>query len=301
MDSKLTERVMEAQRPTVPQQIRNATSLRRQEISSTDYVRMTLELRETLTDVLAEVVDNERKTYRRQLEEFKIEAEATIARLQDTIEALEAKALAHIQTLEPVHGKDGRDGLDGKDGVDGLPGVAGRDGVDGAVGVRGAPGMAGKDGEAGRDGRDGLAGVQGPAGLDGKDGVDGKDGKNGVDGFGFDDLCCSYDGDRTITLAFVQADRTKEFSFKMPIPLDRGIFRSGMVYDRGDSVTYGGSCWLAQKDGPHGKPGESPDWRLSTKHGRDGKQGERGLPGKDGKDGRPGKDLTQLGPDGSKW
>lgn len=265
---------------------------------------MTLELRETLADVLAEVVANERKNARQMLEEIKAESDATIARLQDTIEDLKQKAVAYIEGLKPIPGKDGVDGAPGRDGIDGKDGrdgIDGKDGLDGVMGRAGEPGMVGKDGEAGRDGRDGLPGVQGPAGLDGKDGLHGKDGKDGLDGFGFDDLCCSYDGDRTITVAFVRADRTKEFSFKMPFPLDRGVFRAGTIYDRGDSVTYGGSCWIAQKDEPHGKPGESPDWRLSTKHGRDGKQGERGLPGKNGLDGRPGRDLTQLGSDGSKW
>lgn len=138
-------------------------------------------------------------------------------------------------------------------------------------------------------GERGEQGERGPAGMCGRD------------GFGFDDLTCSYDGARTLTLAFYKGDQVKEFSFKLPFPLDKGIFRPETGYEQGDSVTYGGSCWLAQKDTPQGRPGETPDWRLSTKHGRDGKQGERGLPGKDGKDGRPGRDLTQLGPDGSKW
>lgn len=292
---------------------------------------MTLELRETLADVLGGIVANERKRHRELLTELKSEADATIARLQDTIDELREKALAHIESLTPVPGKDGvdgqdgapgRDGIDGKDGKDGIDGVNGKDGrdgidgkdgapglngsdgkngLDGLAGAKGEPGEPGEDGESGRDGRDGLAGVQGPAGLDGKDGLHGKDGRDGLDGFGFDDLACSYDGGRMLTLAFSQGERVKEFTFKLPIPLDRGVFRTGTVYDKGDSVTYGGSCWLAQKDEAKGKPGESADWRLSTKHGRDGKQGERGLPGKEGAPGRDGRDLTQLGFDGQKW
>lgn len=235
---------------------------------------MILELRETLADVLGEIVANERKNHRQAFEEFKSEANATIARLQDTIDQLKQDALAYIESFKPADGRNGTDGL---------------------CGAKGEPGEPGSDGEPGRDGRDGLSGVQGFAGADGKDGRD------GIDGFGFDDLACNYDGMRTFTITFIQGERSKEFSFKMPYPLDQGVFRAGTGYDRGDSVTYGGSCWIAQKEAPDGKPGESPDWRLSTKHGRDGKQGERGLPGKDGKDGRPGRDLTQLGPDGSKW
>lgn len=268
---------------------------------------MMLELRETLADVLGEIVSNERKNHRLLLDEIRAEAAATIARLQDTIDDLKSKALAYVETLQPMHGKDGRDGIDGidgingRDGIDGLRGIDGKNGTDGLCGAKGEPGKPGQDGESGRDGRDGLSGVQGPAGLDGKDGIDGKDGKNGLDGFGFDDLVCSHDGARTITLAFRQAERAKEFSFRLPFPLDRGVFRPGTTYEQGDNVTFGGSCWNALTDHPEGEPGLSKDWRLVAKRGREGRPGERGAPGKDGRDGRPGKDLTQLGPDGSKW
>jgi integrin beta 3 len=228
----------------------------------------------------------------------------SMTRLQDTIDDLKSKALTYVETLQPIHGKDGRDGIDGangKDGMDGLRGIDGQNGTDGLCGAKGEPGEPGKDGESGRDGRDGLPGVQGPAGLDGKDGVNGKDGANGLDGFGFDDLVCSYDGARTITIAFVQAERTKEFSFRLPFPLDKGVYRPGTAYECGDNVTFGGSSWNALTDQPEGEPGLSKDWRLVAKRGREGRPGERGAPGKDGQDGRPGKDLTQLGPDGSKW
>lgn len=148
-----------------------------------------------------------------------------------------------------------------------------------------------------RDGRDGLPGVPG---RDGKDGKDGDKGHNGADGIGFDDLDIDYDGERSITLRFVQGERVKEFPIMLPIPLDRGQYKSSADYVRGDAATYGGSLWIAQK-ATGDKPGTSDAWRLAVKCGRDGKNGKDGERGEPGKEGRPGKDLTQLGLDGAKW
>jgi hypothetical protein len=58
---------------------------------------------------------------------------------------------------------------------------------------------------------------------------------------------------------------------RMNVVLDRGVFREGSPYERGDGITFGGSYWIAQKDAPEGKPGMSADWRLAVKKGRDGK------------------------------
>lgn len=145
-----------------------------------------------------------------------------------------------------------------------------------------------------KDGRDGLPGVPG---RDGKDGLHGKD---GADGLGFDDMAMDYDGERGITFRLVQGERVKEFPFTLPIPLDRGQYKTGDDYVHGDATTYGGSLWIAQK-ATADKPGTPAEWRLAVKCGRDGKSGKDGERGDSGKEGRPGKDLTQLGLDGSKW
>ncbi len=68
----------------------------------------------------------------------------------------------------------------------------------------------------------------------------------------------------------MRGEDVKEFTFKMPVILDAGVFRRGNDYEKGDSVTWDGSTWIAQKD-TSDKPGESDAWRLSTKRGRDGK------------------------------
>lgn len=53
--------------------------------------------------------------------------------------------------------------------------------------------------------------------------------------------------------------------------LDRGVFKDGQSYAKGDAVSWGGSLWIAQADSPAGKPGTTHDWRLAVKAGRDAK------------------------------
>lgn len=193
-----------------------------------------------------------------------------------------AKAVAEYLTANPPAA--GKDGLDGADGKDGAPGV---DGKDGAAGKDGKDGMPGRDGIDGKDGV-GLAGaVQSKdgnlvltltsgatvdvgmiAGRDGRDGEKGADGMNGRDGFGFDDLDL-VEGDEGVVLRFAQGEVTKEFP--LPIVFDRGVFREGGSYIKGNGVTWGGSYWIAQKDDP-GKP-DTPEsgWRLAVKKGQNGK------------------------------
>jgi integrin beta 3 len=86
----------------------------------------------------------------------------------------------------------------------------------------------------------------------------------------------------------------------MPIPIDRGRFKAGSQYSRGDEVTFGGNIYRAVKD-TSSKPGEDDDWRVAANRGRDGRDGKDGATGPQGPEGRPGRDLTQLGPDGKKW
>lgn len=107
-----------------------------------------------------------------------------------------------------------------------------------------------------------------------KDGLPGKDGR---DGLGFDDLEVEYDGEKTITLKMQRGDVVKEANIVLPINIDKGIFSEGQKYTAGDSVTWGGSYWIAQRD-----TGAKPDtadsgWRLAVKKGRDGKDGRNGI------------------------
>lgn len=90
------------------------------------------------------------------------------------------------------------------------------------------------------------------------------------DGFGFDDLTVEHDGERKFSLRFVRGDAVKDFPFSLPVVIDRGIFRDGASYERGDAVTWAGSLWIAQRSAET-KPGDGEDWRLAVKRGRDGK------------------------------
>jgi hypothetical protein len=101
-------------------------------------------------------------------------------------------------------------------------------------------------------------------------------GPRGVDGLGFDDLQVIHDGERGFTFRMTRGDQVKEFTFKVPIVLDRSVYKDDreVPYEKGDGVTFGGSFWIAQKDAPEGKPQDgSKDWRLAVKRGRNGADG----------------------------
>lgn len=148
----------------------------------------------------------------------------------------------------------------------------------------------GKDGKDGRDGLDVVTpilkdgtllftmsdgSVKEVGRVVGENGKDGADGRDGVDGLGFDDLSADYDGERTITLKMQRGEQVKDFTFTMPVVIDRGVYKEGEGYKTGDGVTWAGHFWIARKDTQE-KPDFGDDWRLSVKRGRDGK------PGKDG-------------------
>lgn len=163
--------------------------------------------------------------------------------------------------------------------------------------IKGDPGQPGRDGEDGADGtsvalEDVERMVEGRVAAWALDferraqGVleravdrmprpaDGKDGRDGADGIGFDDLTVEHDGERGIVLRFARGSEVKEFPLSFPVTIDRGVYKEGSAYQRGDAVTWGGSLWIAQKDSPESKPGMGDGWRLAVKKGRDGKDGK---------------------------
>lgn len=95
--------------------------------------------------------------------------------------------------------------------------------------------------------------------------------KDGLDGVGFDDLDV-VDTDEGFMLRFVKGENKKQY--RLPLNIDRGVFKEGKTYGRGDGVTYAGCYWIAQTDGPQGKPDTGSGWRLGVKKGRDGKDGQ---------------------------
>lgn len=113
-----------------------------------------------------------------------------------------------------------------------------------------------------------------------------KDGKDGRDAFDLEDIQINLaDDDRTLTLAFVRGEQRVERSVVLHHPIYRGVYRTGEKYVRGDTVTWGGSTWIAMRD-TDSKPEADDSWRLSVKKGRDGKDGQKGEPGPKGRDGK---------------
>lgn len=130
----------------------------------------------------------------------------------------------------------------------------------------------------------------------------GEQGERGKDAFAISEVnLTSPDGGRTLILEFKDANGEKVVSkLKTHLVLDRGVYREENSYVCGDGVSWDGSFWIAQQDSKE-KPGQgSKAWRLAVKRGRDGKDG-KSIQGPPGPQGEPGRDLTQLGPDGSKW
>lgn len=88
---------------------------------------------------------------------------------------------------------------------------------------------------------------------------------------GIKDVDINIEDFRNITISITKSDGTKEDkNFNIPVVLDRGVFSSEKTYEVGDSVSYGGSSWIAQANTTE-KPGSSGDWRLSVKKGSSGK------------------------------
>lgn len=201
--------------------------------------------------------------------------------------------IAMLESRAPIHGKDGapgpagEKGLDGRDGVDGAPGAvgpvgergeigppgpAGPQGARGEVGPQGERGERGEKGADGLMGRDGLPGVPGATGVQGPPGEKGADGLNGRDGT-LEQLKAVWDGERTLMLCFKNGDPIEGGVITFDIPLHRGVYLAGKAYDRADQVTWGGSIWMANERTVT-KPGESKEWTLVVKRGRDGKDAQ---------------------------
>jgi hypothetical protein len=148
--------------------------------------------------------------------------------------------------------KDGADGKDGKDGV----------GLAGAI--------IDRAGELVLTLTNGETKSLGPVvGKDGAPGEKGLDGKDGRDGFGFEDLDLA-ETNEGIALRFMRSDHVKEF--RLPVVLDRGVYKEGQTYRPGDGVTWGGSFWICQHETTD-KPDSGKGFRLAVKKGRDGRDG----------------------------
>lgn len=140
-----------------------------------------------------------------------------------------------------------------------------------------------KNGEPGRDGLDAVSFLIDKEGhlhvtmsngttkdlgpIHGKDGEPGKNGIDGLDGVGFDDMTCDIRDDG-VYLMWEKGEVIKEA--RLPVPIDRGVWKEGSTYKRGECVTWGGSLFIAQED-TSDKPETGKSWRMAVKRGRDGK------------------------------
>jgi hypothetical protein len=240
---------------------------------------------------------------------------ADLDALVDSIAGV-VKEYVDEKVAEVPAGKDGAPGPEGPRGPQGDRGEKGEPGeaIVGPVGPAGPPGPRGDVGEKGLDGAPGRDGAQGPSGAPGLPGtsVELKDvlphleahvakwlneverravdqvlraidaiprPRDGVDGMGIENLEVTDNGDGLVTFAFVGGDVRREFSVQVPRFSDRGVWKEGSDYLRGDGVSSGGSLWIAQKDAPRGRPGDpDSDWRLAVKKGRDGRDAAKGAP-----------------------
>lgn len=214
--------------------------------------------------------------------------------------------------VDGKNGENGKDGVDGLIGKDGAPGKDGKDGVsvdvdaiERAVNERVEKRLA--EIEQPRDGRDGQPGQRGERGRDALQ-IDilpdinpeksyprgtfathrgglwrSKSTTDGMQGWE-----CIVEGMHEVTLKQDESDPrllTVAISksggesiagrYFIPTVIDKGVFREedAETYVKGDGLTFGGSWYITQKDKPQGKPGQSNDFRLAAKHGRDGKDG----------------------------
>lgn len=174
--------------------------------------------------------------------------------VDDVMPALMKALEDAIASIEPQAGKDGRDGIDGKDGTS----VTLED-LEPVLRSMQAEWALDFERRAQALFQDAVAKMPKP--------------KDGVDGFSLEDLSFEFDGERRMTFRFERGELKKEHTVRLAHVIDRGVWKEGNVYERGDGVTFGGSFWIAQKD-TDDKPGTSDAWRLAVKKGRDGKDGK---------------------------
>jgi hypothetical protein len=192
----------------------------------------------------------------------------------------------------------------------------GPQGERGPAGERGEKGIDGRDARDGRDGKDGRDGTPGrdAAEIDPLPQIEeGKSYPRGVwarhrgglvrsTGTGGWDVMCNgiaqfsvsqSDIDPRLLNIIATTTDAKGFSAEIRIPFQiyRGIYKSEVAYEQGDTVTWDGSLWHCNANKASGSPGKSQDWQLMAKRGNNGKDGAAGKDGAPGPEGKPGRDL----------
>src|SRR5688572_7025270 len=110
----------------------------------------------------------------------------------------------------------------------------------GPVGPAGERGAVGPEGKPGRDGRDGIAGWEGKKGEKGEPGVPGRDGT-------LEALRIEQVDERSWRLVRADGTPIEGGTLSFTVPLYCGVYVAGNGYAKGDSVTFGGSLWIARE------------------------------------------------------
>ena len=168
--------------------------------------------------------------------------------------------IAELEAREPQQGPPGEKGEPGERGEKGEDGQHGRDGIDGkdAAGIVDVVKDSGELVLTLADGRLVRTGIR-----------DGEKGADGRDGFSLDDFDCVPIDERTIKMEFVRGETKHSYELQFPVVVYRGVYKEGEAYERGDTVTWGGSLWHCDTPTKE-KPG-TESWTLAAKKGRDGK------------------------------
>ncbi|KRD71442.1 hypothetical protein ASE45_06430 [Lysobacter sp. Root96] len=223
---------------------------------------------------------------------------------------------AWLAANPPERGPEGPPGERGMDGAAGQDGRDGRDATDEQLAMQVKAWLAANPPAAGEAGTPGRAGERGIDGSNGQDGADGRDAlevdvlsgidiersyarrtyashlggiwvarqqTHGMEGWecivnGYQSIEIDLEDERTLVVRSTFSDgRRVEKRHAVPMLIDRGVFKDGAGYQRGDGVTWGGSFWIAQVDKADSKPDAgNGQWRLAVKKGRDGKEGPPG-------------------------
>jgi hypothetical protein len=245
---------------------------------------MQKELGEYVQVITAQVNEGVRSTRTLAREEMKAELARVAEEAAEQVAVLKAALVEEVRTaLAKV--KDGEPGVKGDTGAKGEAGVSiaevSRDGD--LLNVKLSDGSV--KSVTLRDGTDGV-GVAGAlidrSGSlvvtlsDGKTvplgEVIGKDGAAGAAGFSLDDLEIEQIDRKSVELRFKRGELEVTRTLRLPGMVYRGVHKDGEAYEEGDTVTSGGSLWVALKDATT-KPGieGGSEWQLAVKRGRDGR------------------------------
>lgn len=113
-------------------------------------------------------------------------------------------------------------------------------------------------------------------GPPGKDGADGKDGRDGIDGLPGDKGDRGADGIATREeLDSLIEQRFAELQVRSLADTFQGVYDQSKLYTKGQIAMWDGQPWLAMVPETRAMPGQSSDWKLFAKRGRDGRDAKR--------------------------